>query len=464
MRSWRFAKWYLLALRDGTPDFSLDRLLQRQEKMSSGQIEVLRTAKTRRLVDECLRNVPYYRELMRRAGLDPRAVRGPQDLAVLPLLDKPTIRREGRRLLNEAADPADYFAHTTSGSSGMPLDFYRGKEYDRLANGAANMRAYRRMGWRPGDVMARFWSPPHDEPAPMGAGRALRRALRRWLEPDDPLFSAYAVSRVEMEGWLDRLRAARPRFLYGYGSVLSLYASYLHSRGLSFDGVRGIASTAEALIPAARALLGEVFHGAMVIDVYGSREIPGIACECRLGNMHVNSDLVHVEYLPVPGDPGRRRLVITALDNTVFPFIRYDIGDHGSPLEEPCRCGLPFPAMRWGLGKLIDSLLSPEGRLMYGGWFEGLMYRVRGIHEYQFRQKQADEITLYIVPTDEFGDETREHLKGVEREIRRDFSPRIRLRVETVASIPLTPAGKHRFVICEVRRPEYDYVPSLPLS
>lgn len=432
--------------------------------MSIEQIEALRAAKTRRLVDECLRNVPYYRDLMRQAGLDPRRVRGPKDLEVLPLLDKPIIRREGRRLLNEAADPSTYYPHTTSGSSGMPLDFYRGTEYDKLANGAANMRAYRRMGWKPGDVMARFWSPPHGEPPPSGPGGAMRRALRRWLEPHDLLFNAYAVSRNDMEGWLDRLRAARPRFLYGYGSVLSLYASYLQGRGLTLDGVRGIASTAEALIPAARARLGEVFPGATIVDVYGSREVPGIACECRLGSMHINSDLVHVEHLPIPGDSTRFRLVITSLDNITYPFIRYDIGDHGSPVPEPCPCGLPFPVMRWGLGKLIDSLVSPEGRLMYGGWFEGLMYRIRGVHEYQFRQKKEDEITLYVVPTDEFGDEARKHLEGVEREIQRDFSPLVRLRVETVPSIPLTPAGKHRFVVCEIRRPDYDYVPALPLS
>src|SRR5258706_391867 len=126
MRSWSFAKWYVLALRDGHPDFSLDRLLQRQQRMSIEQIEALRAAKTRRLVDECLRNVPYYRDLMRQAGLDPRRVSGPKDLEVLPLLDKPIIRRQGRRLLNEASDPSTYYPHTTSGSSGMPLDFYRG--------------------------------------------------------------------------------------------------------------------------------------------------------------------------------------------------------------------------------------------------------------------------------------------------------------------------------------------------
>src|SRR5258708_12917916 len=53
-----------------------------------------------------------------------------------------------------------------------------------------------------------------------------------------------------------------------------------------------------------------------------------------------------------------RRPVITALDNTTYSFIRYDIGDHGSPVQEPCRRGLPFAAMHWGLGKVINSLPS----------------------------------------------------------------------------------------------------------
>jgi phenylacetate-CoA ligase len=449
----RAAGWRIVAWRDGSPSFADYRTLLRQERMSRGELDALRREKTRRLVAACLRDVPYYGDLMTAAGIRAETVDGPRDLEVLPLLDKATIRAHGARMLNRSADPSTYKPHTTSGSTGMPLDFYRAFDYDNYSNLAADMRSLRRMGWRPGDPIARFWSLDKEAPLYPGVTGRMRRQLRRWLSPPQITFNAYASSRADMAGWITRLRELRPRFLYGYASVLTLFANYLHHRGERIEGVRGIASTAEALMPDHRTLLREVFPGSVVIDIYGAREIPGIASECRFGTMHISDDLVHVEHLPVPDEEGKHRLVVTALDNTLFPFIRYDIGDYGSPRTGPCPCGLVFPSMEWGVGKILDSFISPAGKIMYGGWFEGLMYRVRGVHAYQFRQRAPSDIVLYVVPTDEFDDASRRHLAGVEEKIRAEFSPEATLRVEHVASIPLTPAGKHRFVVSDVRNP-----------
>jgi phenylacetate-CoA ligase len=453
MGLWRYAKWAALARKDGYPDFSAYRALLAQERMSPAEIAALRQRKTRTLVRECLQHIPFYRDLMRAAGLTPDGVTGPESLGTLPLLDKPTIRARGAEMLNPAVPPSEYRAHTTSGSTGSPLDFYRAWDYDRLANAAANMRAFHRLGWRPGDSMAKFWSSHAEEPPGPGALGSVRRGLRRWLEPPEELFSAYETAPAEMAAWIPRLRAFRPRYLYGYATILTLFANYLDQHRERIEGVRGIASTAEALFPEARTLLSEVFPGARVIDIYGSREIPGVASECIEGTMHINTDLVHVEHLPVEGDPDRHRLVITALDNTLFPFIRYDTGDYGSPMTGACRCGLPFPGMKWGTGKILDSFISPDGRIMYGGWFEGLMYRVRGVHSYQFRQKTTRDIVLYVVAAEGFDDATRAHFVEVEREIKGAFHAEARLKVEIVDRIPLTPAGKHRYVVSEVRNP-----------
>jgi phenylacetate-CoA ligase len=337
----------------------------------------------------------------------------------------------------------------------MPLEFYRGYKYDKLANAAANMRAFTRMGWHPGDRLARVWAPHDHEARPSDLAGRIRRGLRRWLE-GDVTFSAYESSPQDMERWIPRMRAFRPQFLYGYAANLTLFARFLQRRGVRVDGVRGIASTALALFPNDRKVLKEVFSGATVIDLYGSREITGIASECDLGTMHINSDLVHVEHLPVPDEPGARRLVITALDNTIFPFIRYDIGDYGAPSLTCCRCGLPFPAMQWGTGKVLDSFVSPEGRIMAGGFFEDLMYGSHGIHAYQFRQRSETEIVLFVVPAETFDDSARAHFGRVEAQIHSQFSSLVRLRVELVESIPLTPAGKHRFVVSDVRNPLSD--------
>ena len=107
--------------------------------------------------------------------------------------------------------------------------------------------------------------------------------------------------------------------------------------------------------------------------------------------------------------------------------------------------------MKWGYGKILDSLVSPEGRLMTGGFFEDLMYGVVGVHSYQFRQTAFDTIVLYLVPSVNYGEWTERFVSDVQSKIRSEFSTKVSVRVERVDAIPPTPSGKHQFVVSEVR-------------
>lgn len=452
-RAWRAFKWELLARHDRYPDFATDRQLQRQERFTAGQLQGLRREKTRALVRDCLASIPYYGDLMRAAGITPERVEGPEDLERLPLLNKEIVRREKERMLNRAARPEEFHPHTTAGSTGSGLDFYRGYDYERIAVAGGNLRAWRRMGWRPGDPLGQFWMTHGDElPKVSGFGR-LRRAARRWLEPPGEMYDPFDNSPAVFDGWIERIRAHGPDYFYGYGSVITLLAYHLKNRGQTLDRIRGIATTAEALLPHARAVLQQVLPRATIIDVYGSREVPGVSCQCRLGVMHLNSDLVHVEFLPDPRSQGGSRMVLTALDNRIFPFIRYDIQDEGRPADQPCGCGLPFPPYRFGPGRIIDSFILPDGRILYSGPFEDLMFEVPAVRRYQFLQKTVDQVTLLVVPDVLFGDESRAALQKTRLKGAEMFGPGVKFEVQLVDGIPLTRSGKHLYMVSLVRNP-----------
>ena len=452
-RAWRAFKWSLLARHDGYPDFAADRRLRRQERFSAAQLAALRRDKTRALVRTCLDHVPYYGDLMRAAGIVPERIEGPEDLEGLPLLDKGIVRREKARILNRTARPEEYHPHSTSGSTGETLAFFRGHEYETIAVAAANFRAWRRMGWRPGDPLGRFWGSHDEAPAPASGIGGLRRRVRQWLQPSEPFFDPFDNSPAVLGGWAERIRAQGPDFFYGYGTVLTLLASHLRNRGQTIERVRGIASSAEALPPHARSVLRAAFPNATIIDIYGSREVPGVSAECRLGVMHVNSDLVHVEFQKDPRAEGGSRLVLTALDNRLFPFIRYDIGDEGGPAVRPCPCGLPFPAIRFGPGRVIDSFILPDGRIVYGGPLEELMYEVHGVHRYQFLQASPGEMLLQVIPDGSFNETSRAELEQVRDRVAAILGSGVSLQVRLVESIPLTRSGKHLYLVSLVRNP-----------
>ena len=449
-RVWRALKWSILARHDHYPDFHLDRLLMRQERMTPAAIRALRRDKTRRLAATCARHVPYYADLLRDAGIVPERLEGPEDLQRLPLLTREIIRREKDRLLNRSLAPGDYYPHETGGSSGTPLEFYRGLDYDRLAVSAANMRAWRRMGWRPGDRMVRFWMAPHGSNGP-GARAAWRAWVRRRLSPPEILIDPLDASPESVSGWIERIRRFGPCFLYGYGSLLSLLGRELERRGERLDEVRGIASTAEALFPAERTVLRNSCRRAVIIDIYGSREVPGVAAECRRGAMHVNSDLVHVEFLRDPRLSNGHRLVLTALDNLAFPFIRYDIQDEAAPLASGCPCGLPFPAMVWGHGRVVDFFVTANGRTIYTGAIESLMFGIQGVHRYQFLQETPTRTILSVVPAPGFGGGTRAHLHRVRSGVESLLGSGARLEIRIVPEIPPTRSGKHLYFVSRVR-------------
>lgn len=421
--------------------------------MTPAQLAALRRDKTRALVRACLDHVPYWGDLMRDARLDPARIEGPEDLQALPLLTKEMVRREKPRMLNRAARREEYHPHSTGGSTGLPLEFFRGYDYERIAVAGANLRAWRRMGWRPGDALARFWG-AHGDTLPVVSGTGgLRRRIRRWLEPPEEVFDPSDNSPAVLERWAAHLRTQGPDFFYGYGSVLALLAFHLRNRGQTLERVRGISTTAEALLPHARAALRQVFPNATLIDIYGSREVPGVSAECRLGAMHIHSDLVHVEFLPDPQAQGGARLVLTSLDNRIFPFIRYDIGDEGGPPDRPCPCGLPFPTMRFGFGRIVDSFVMPDGRILYAGPLEDILYEIPGIHRYQFLQETPGEIVLSVVPDANFGKEARAALERGRLKALGVFGPGVNLDVRLVESIPLSRSGKHLYMLSRVRNP-----------
>ena len=65
-----------------------------------------------------------------------------------------------------------------------------------------------------------------------------------------------------------------------------------------------------------------------IANMYGSMETNGIAYECPNHHLHILSENVYVECLNSSGENDNSGIsVITSLTNSVFPLIRYNLGD-----------------------------------------------------------------------------------------------------------------------------------------
>src|SRR5262245_66664037 len=125
-----------------------------------------------------------------------------------------------------------------------------------------------------------------------------------------------------------------------------------------------------------------------------------------------------------------------------MPFLRYQIGDIGSPVAGSCPCGRSLPLMSMDAGRVTDFLVSPfDGSLVSGAAFcHYLIAEGPEVGKIQIVQDARDHLTVRIVRGQAFRPEALGHY---ERVIARVFRGRMRVSFAFVESIPREKSGKY---------------------
>ena len=204
------------------------------------------------------------------------------------------------------------------------------------------------------------------------------------------------------------------------------------------------------LYPHYRKSIEKQFKG-KIFDGYGGESTP-ISFECEEHDgYHLCEEDVYVEFLkenqPVAsGEMGK--IVVTNLNNQVMPFIRYDIGDIGTPSEDSCPCGRGLSLMKSIEGRDTDLIITPGGNIVVVHFFTILFEYIEGVDQFQVIQEKLDVISVKIVKNSRFADKD---LAFIIQQIKLKVGENVRVHVDFVDSIPgYGNAGKRRFVISKV--------------
>ena len=387
--------------------------------------------------------VPYWRDLFSQLSFEPRGVTSVNDLAVLPLLDKATIRQHTDAMKHPQARGLARF--NTGGSSGEPLIFYIGKQ--RVSHDvAAKWRATRWWGVDIGDPEIVVWGSPI-ELGSQDRVRALRDRLMR-----TQLLPAFEMSETRLDAFVARIREARPRMLFGYPSALSHIARHAEKRGQRMDDlvVRVAFVTSERLYDEQRADIQRVF-GCPVANGYGGRDAGFIAHQCPAGGMHLTAEDVVVELIgrdgaPVPpGEAGE--IVVTHLATRDFPFIRYRTGDVAVADERPCECGRGLPMLREIQGRTTDFVVAADGTVMHGLALIYVLRDLPAVAGFRIVQESRDLTRVQVVPGPGYDKSTEQ---TIQHGLRARLGQNVRIDVEPVAQIEPERSGKYRFVVSKV--------------
>ena len=107
--------------------------------------------------------------------------------------------------------------------------------------------------------------------------------------------SAFDITEESLKRYYKTLSEFKPKYLYGYVSMIEAFAIYLNEHQLKLpSSVLSIITTSEVLTDDSRVTI-ESATGLRVFNEYGCGEVGSIAHECERGSMHIMSDNLIVE-------------------------------------------------------------------------------------------------------------------------------------------------------------------------
>jgi phenylacetate-CoA ligase len=242
------------------------------------------------------------------------------------------------------------------------------------------------------------------------------------------------------------VQRARPTHLVGYASVVGRLARAAVAGSLEIAPVR-ISTNSEPLTAEDRDAIQAAWK-VPIHNLWGSTEIGVQAVGCGQGDgLHVCEDEVVLERVDASGEPvgpdqPAARTLATGLAGMTFPFIRYDLGDEVTLLQDSCPCGSALVRVADVAGRRDDDFRY-GARTIPAGVFRDVLGTDPRISEYQVRQTR-DGAEIVVIGTPEL----TVAAAALEDALRRHGLAAPRVTVTTAATIARHPTtGKlRRFV------------------
>lgn len=430
---WRWYHSHAFALLDELVKnelMTLDELMERQDQAR------------RRIVRYAMSQTVFYPKFYGRVGFDSGDIGKDGWFEKLPVVTKKDLRAHFDEFVNPELRKF-LKVSTTGGSTGTPTK----TGYDgRISEEIYSWRLQRWFGVNPWDDHAYIWRDTRHT----AVARLKNAAL--WWPTRHLKLDATFITEEAICDFLRKYNRLKPALLYGYVGAVTQVAQYVYDHNMTVHSPKFVWVTSAPLSPVQRNLLERAF-GAPVCDQYGSCELRWIAAQCpECRGLHVNTEHVHIEFVddsnrPVPrGEYGKT--LLTNLEDEVFPLIRYENGDRGRWLKDPCSCGRTLPCIDSVKGRESESFVLPSGKTINGEYlttiFDATPDLVLGFKVIQHKDAS---ITIEYIPNGAVLD-AEEKVLAVLKSFAARLGSEVPIEFKRVDSIAHD-RGKLRFVVKE---------------
>ncbi len=425
----------------------IDTFSKEKEKtntMTSNEIEELQLLKLKKVLVNAYDNVAHYKKEFDSIGFDPRKLTTLDEFYKINYFTtKEDIQKDPHSFISKKAKKNDLSWHRTGGSTGEPLYFATDRSTDSGSQ-TSIMRALEWFGTEFGSRHVIFWgSPGYVIRNKKDIVKKLINTTRDRLM-NRMFISNYDLSEDNMYEYYESIKRYKPEYVRGMASSLYTFSKFMNSNGLKFSDIKVVHSACEQLFDWQKVEIEKAF-GCHVANTYGLSEVCDIAYEAPCGSLHISDEDVLVELV---GSKFGSEIVVTQLNNFNSPLIRYktadlaeSIGFTGEVQKTRVLTGLK--------GRAHDTIQCRDGKVIHGQAFTHIMVFIEGIIKYQIIQSDYGkfEIKLVVLESAKVDDIEEEIKVGFNRLVSKD----VELNFSYVSEIPLTPSGKHRWIISKIQ-------------
>lgn len=315
----------------------------------------------RKLLEHCYKTVPYYRKLFSDYVVDLSSDYLEEEVAKLPVLNKEKIIIDPDSFLSSKYAKDNLIREYTSGSTGEPATIF--KSYiDKIISGKALWKHRAQYHISPSDFFVRFHMVAVDDNDQALAQRVIFRE-------NSLSFSLLHLNKEDIQEYYRLLYEYKVKWIFGAPSAILFIAKYINEYKLpKLNDLKYIEVSGEFQTDAAKEQIRKAF-GCEVADLYGLREVYGVALSCPEGTYHLIEENVFSEVVDDAGnllpDGKEGNLLITSLNNTAMPFIRYETGDRCRMIKHyVCSCGIQGTILELNGGRVTDYLKFKDGRIL----------------------------------------------------------------------------------------------------
>ena len=389
-------------------------------------------------------NVPYYHHVLKKAGVVKNGKLRLANFGMIPILTKEIIRKRTGELISRDYGKRGWFYYASGGSTGEPVKLIQDRFFLKWVG--ATSKFYYKDIVGIDQTFARkilFWAATNDI---SGRINEFGKKTIKDILTNTVVLDSYTMTEADMRRFVRIVNSHKPEIIRGYAGSLYEFCRFVERRKLSIFSPKIVVSSAETLHGIMRKKIESVF-GTKVYDFYGSREVDGIAGECRYGLLHVFMFNNYLEVLDrdnqavKEGENGR--IIVTTLHNFSMPLIRYEIGDMAVLGPEKCKCGKPLPTLRKVTGRQIDYFVREDGKIIYGAYFMHLFWAKDWVKAFKVAQEDYKRLRILIVLRKEIANENEK--REIEEKIKLVMGKDCKLIWEFVDEIPKTKTGKYLY-------------------